>query len=74
MEIESNGLTRRELFLMGNALALPTLLGRLDGAAEAAAAAGPLVAGTADLSVDWRGACHQLPRYLHHHRRVGASP
>ena len=42
--MESNGLTRRELFLMGNAVALPTLLGRLDTAAEAAAA-GPLVAG-----------------------------
>ena len=41
----SNGLTRRELFLMGNALALPTLLGRLDASLEAAAAAGPLVAG-----------------------------
>ena len=41
-----DGLTRRELFLMGNAVALPTLLGgRLDAAAEAAAAAGPLVAG-----------------------------
>ena len=43
----SNGLTRRELFLMGNAIALPTLLGgRLDAPAEAAAAAGPLVAGS----------------------------
>ena len=41
----SNGLTRRELFLMGNALAVPTLLGRLDASLEAAAAAGPLVAG-----------------------------
>ena len=40
-----DGLTRRELFLMGNAVALPTLFGRLDAAAEAAAAAGPLVAG-----------------------------
>src|SRR6187397_3557046 len=39
-------LTRRELFLMGNAIALPTLLGRLDAPAEAAAAAaGPLKAG-----------------------------
>ena len=43
--MESNGFTRRELFLMGNAVALPALLGRLDAAAEAAAAAGPLVAG-----------------------------
>ena len=43
--MELSGLTRRELFLMGNAVALPTLFGRLDGAAEAAAAAGPLVAG-----------------------------
>src|SRR5262245_44220466 len=43
--MDSNGLTRRELFLMGNAIALPTLLGRLDATAEAAAAAGPLVAG-----------------------------
>src|SRR4051812_31307673 len=43
--MDSNGLTRRELFLMGNAIALPTLLGRLDAPAEAAAAAGPLVAG-----------------------------
>src|SRR6188768_4547728 len=43
-ERETTGLTRRELFLMGNAVALPTLLGRLDTAAEAAAA-GPLVAG-----------------------------
>lgn len=42
--MESSGLTRRELFLMGNAVALPTVLGRLDAAAEAAAA-GPLVAG-----------------------------
>jgi hypothetical protein len=41
----SNGLTRRELVLMGNAVALPTLLRRLDAPAEAAAAAGPLVAG-----------------------------
>src|SRR4029450_10990849 len=43
-EKETTGLTRRELFLMGNAIALPTLLGRLDTAAEAATA-GPLVAG-----------------------------
>src|SRR3954466_14835450 len=43
--MDSNGLTRRELFLMGNAIALPTLLGRLDAPAEAAAAPGPLVAG-----------------------------
>src|SRR5262245_60295172 len=43
--MDSNGLTRRELFLMGNALAVPTLLGRLDASLEAAAAAGPLVAG-----------------------------
>src|SRR4029078_9320102 len=43
---EVDALTRRELFLMGNAIALPTLLGaRLDAAAEAAPAAGPLVAG-----------------------------
>src|SRR6185503_16240358 len=41
--MDSHGLTRRELFLMGNAVALPTLLGRLDAAA--ASAAGPLVAG-----------------------------
>ena len=41
----TNGLTRRELFLMGNAIAMPTLLGRLDAPAEATAAAGPLVAG-----------------------------
>jgi hypothetical protein len=41
----ANGLTRRELFLMGNALAMPTLLGRLDASLEAAAAVGPLVAG-----------------------------
>ncbi len=42
-----DSITRRELFLMGNAIALPTLLGRLDAPAEAvaAAAAGPLVAG-----------------------------
>ena len=41
-----NGLTRRELFLMGNAIALPTLLGsRLAPTADAAAASGPLVAG-----------------------------
>src|SRR5262245_39674951 len=44
--MDSNGLTRRELFLMGNALAVPTLLGRRDAALEAAAAAGPLVAGS----------------------------
>jgi seryl-tRNA(Sec) selenium transferase len=43
--MDSNGLTRRELFLMGNALAVPTLLGRLDASLEAAAVAGPLVAG-----------------------------
>ena len=43
--MEFNGLTRRELFLMGNALAVPTLLGRFDASLEAAAAAGPLVAG-----------------------------
>ena len=43
--MDSNGLTRRELFLMGNALAMPSLLGRLDASLEAAAAAGPLVAG-----------------------------
>src|SRR5438874_7637434 len=41
----SNGLTRRELFLMGNALAVPTLLGRLDASHEAASSAVPLVAG-----------------------------
>src|SRR5262245_43924598 len=41
----SDGFTRRELFLMGNALAVPTLLGRLDASLEAAPAAGPLVAG-----------------------------
>jgi len=41
-----DGFTRRELFLMGNAVALPTLLGgRLAAPLEAAAAAGPLVAG-----------------------------
>jgi len=34
----SDGFTRRELFLMGNALAVPTLLGRLDAPAEATAA------------------------------------
>ena len=38
--MELNGLTRRELFLMGNAVALPTLFGRLNVSAEAAAAAG----------------------------------
>src|SRR5215213_9730630 len=43
--MDCNGLTRRELFLMGNAVALPTLLGRLDAPAEAAAAAEPLVVG-----------------------------
>ena len=41
----SEGLSRRELFLMGNAIAVPTLLGRLDASLEAAAAAGPLKAG-----------------------------
>src|SRR6478609_6784776 len=40
----SNGFNRRELFLMGNAVALPGLLGRL--AAPAEAAAGPLAAGS----------------------------
>src|SRR6476646_7048909 len=40
----ANGFTRRELFLIGNAVARPSLLGRLDAPAEAAAAAGPLVA------------------------------
>jgi len=40
-----DSITRRELFLMGNAIALPTLFGRLDVPAEAAAVAGPLVAG-----------------------------
>ena len=40
------GLTRRDLFYMGNALAMPVLFG-LDGVAEAApaAAAGPLIVG-----------------------------
>src|SRR6185312_8434746 len=45
MKSNFNGLTRRELFMMGNAVALPTLLGRRDAPAEAAPAAGPLVAG-----------------------------
>src|SRR5688572_810599 len=36
------GLTRRELFVMGNAIALPTLLAGLDGKAAAAPFAGPL--------------------------------
>jgi seryl-tRNA(Sec) selenium transferase len=43
--MHSNGFSRRELFLMGNALAVPTLLGRLDASLEATAATGPLVAG-----------------------------
>ena len=34
--MDSNGLTRRELFLMGNALAVPTLFGRLDASLEEA--------------------------------------
>jgi hypothetical protein len=44
----SGGLTRRDLFYMSNALAMPVLFG-LDGAAEAApaAAAGPLTVGFA---------------------------
>ena len=43
--MDSSGLTRRDLFLMGNAVALPTLLGRLDAPVAAAAAAGPLTPG-----------------------------
>ncbi len=43
--MQLDGLTRRELFLIGNAVALPTLLGGLDARVEAAAPAGPLVAG-----------------------------
>src|SRR4249919_4087557 len=43
----SNGVNRRELFLIGNAIALPTLFGGLlAAAAETAAAAGPLVTGS----------------------------
>lgn len=38
--MQLDGLTRRELFLMGNAMAVPALLGRLDASAEAAALAG----------------------------------
>jgi seryl-tRNA(Sec) selenium transferase len=45
MKSNFNGFTRRELFMMGNAVALPTLLGRRDAPAEAAPAAGPLAAG-----------------------------
>jgi seryl-tRNA(Sec) selenium transferase len=41
----SDTLTRRELFLMGNALAVPVLLGSRTVGAEAAAAAGPLTPG-----------------------------
>ena len=39
------GFTRRELFLMGNAIALPTLLGSLEAKTEPPPLAGPLVAG-----------------------------
>ena len=67
-----DGLTRRELFLMGNAVALPTRLRRLDAAAEAARAR-TTRSGTADLSVDWRRACHQLPRHLHPHSATSVS-
>jgi D-glucosaminate-6-phosphate ammonia-lyase len=39
------GFTRRELFLMGNAIALPTLFSSLDATAAAAPLAGPLTPG-----------------------------
>ena len=41
----SSGFTRREVFLMGNAIALPTLLGSLEAAAEPPPPAGPLAPG-----------------------------
>jgi L-seryl-tRNA(Ser) seleniumtransferase len=41
----SGGFTRRELFLMGNAVALPALFSGLDAMAAAAPLAGPLVPG-----------------------------
>ena len=65
------GVTRRELFQIGNVLALP-VLGRREspgGGGSARAAEGR----AADLSVDRRGAGHQLPRHVHHHRRIGGA-
>jgi D-glucosaminate-6-phosphate ammonia-lyase len=46
-EPESGRLTRRDLFVMGNAIALPALFGSLNGTAEASPppAAGPLLPG-----------------------------
>jgi seryl-tRNA(Sec) selenium transferase len=41
----SGGLTRRDLFAMGNAIALPAMFGGFDARAAGAAPAGPLVAG-----------------------------
>ena len=45
MDREWNGFTRRELFVMGNAIAVSTLFGRLEAPLEAAAATGPLTPG-----------------------------
>jgi seryl-tRNA(Sec) selenium transferase len=44
--MKSDSLTRRELFQMGNALALPVLFGGLDAEAAPAPAAGPLAVGS----------------------------
>ena len=44
-DTSSTGFTRRELFLMGNAVALPALFGGLDAVAAAAPVAGPLTPG-----------------------------
>jgi hypothetical protein len=58
-EQTSHGATRREMFQIGNVLALPALLGGL----EAKAAQGPPA--NADLPVHRRRTRHQLSRHFH---------
>ncbi len=80
-----DGLTRRELFLAGNVLAMPVLLRRerprgnalampvLLERCESRRGGGTADARAADLPVDRRRTDHQLPRDVHDHRRVGGA-
>ena len=65
------GVTRRELFQIGNVLALPVLMGGMKAARGGSV--GAAQARAANLSIDRRGAGHQLPRHFHHHRRIGGA-
>ena len=67
----SDGVTRRDLFRIGNVLAMPVLMGA--ASARVAARGRSSQARAGDLPVHRRRTRHQLPRHVHDHRWVGGA-